>query len=246
MARQSVLSKNTETEANTPAAGAVVLLSGGIDSYTTAALAQKKGFRCYALTVMYGQRHSCEIEAARRVAESLKVTEHKIIELDLRSLGGSALTSDEPVPKMSPSYSGSEPVIPPTYVPARNTILLSLALAWAEVLGVFDIFIGANVVDYSGYPDCRAEFLGSFEGLANLATKAAVEGKGRFKIHAPVLYMTKSDIIKQGVEMGLDYSMTHSCYDPDKQGRPCGQCDSCLIRLKGFDDANLRDPVEYL
>ncbi len=246
MARQSTLSKNAETEANTPTTGAVVLLSGGIDSYTTAALAQEKGFRCYALTVMYGQRHSCEIKAARRVATSLKVTEHKIVELNLRSLGGSALTSDEPVPKMSPSYNGTKPVIPPTYVPARNTILLSLALAWAEVLGVFDIFIGANAVDYSGYPDCRAEFIGSFEGLANLATKAAVEGKRRFKIHAPVLYMTKSDIIKQGVEIGLDYSLTHSCYDPDEQGRSCGQCDSCLIRLKGFDDAHLRDPVEYL
>lgn len=245
MTRHSAKSQNNDAEANAPAAGAVVLLSGGIDSYTTAGLAQEKGFRCYGLTVMYGQRHSCEIEAARRVAESLKVTEHKIIELDLRSLGGSVLTGDGPVPKMSPSYSGRKPVIPSTYVPARNTILLSLALAWAEVLGVFDIFIGANAVDYSGYPDCRAEFIGSFEGLANLATKAAVEGKGRFKIHAPVLYMTKSDIIKQGVEMGLDYSMTHSCYDPDEQGHPCGQCDSCLIRLKGFDDANLRDPVEY-
>ncbi len=246
MTRQSSLSKIADTDANTGAAGAVVLLSGGIDSYTTAALAHEKGFRCYGLTVMYGQRHSCEIDAARRVAASLKVVEHKIIELDLRSLGGSALTSDEPVPKMSPSYSGTKPVIPPTYVPARNTILLSLALAWAEVLGVFDIFIGANAVDYSGYPDCRAEFIGSFEGLANVATKAAVEGKGRFRIHAPVLYMTKGDIIKQGVKIGLDYSLTHSCYDPDEQGRPCGQCDSCLIRLKGFDEAHLHDPVEYL
>ncbi|MCK4629189.1 MAG: 7-cyano-7-deazaguanine synthase QueC [Sedimentisphaerales bacterium] len=246
MTRQSSLSKIADTDANTGAAGAVVLLSGGIDSYTTAALAHEKGFRCYGLTVMYGQRHSCEIDAARRVAASLKVVEHKIIELDLRSLGGSALTSDEPVPKMSPSYSGTKPVIPPTYVPARNTILLSLALAWAEVLGVFDIFIGANAVDYSGYPDCRAEFITAFEKTANLATAAAATGKGQYRIHTPIINMTKAQIILAGTKLNVDYSLTHSCYDPDEQGRSCGRCDSCRLRLKGFAQAGLKDPIEYV
>ena len=232
---------------NNPAAAikGVVLLSGGIDSYTTAAIAARQGIDCYALTVSYGQRHGCEIDSAHRVAQSLKVVEHKIIELDLRLFGGSALTDNIAVPKQDGSKVAGDD-IPPTYVPARNTILLSLALGWAEVLGSFDIFIGANAVDYSGYPDCRAEFLGSFEGLANLATKAAIEGKGRFKIHAPVLFMSKGEIINRGKQMGLDYSQTHSCYDPDDSGRACGRCDSCLIRLKGFDEAHMRDPVEYV
>jgi len=229
-----------------PGEGAVILLSGGIDSYTTAALAGEQGYKCYALTVAYGQRHRCEIESAKRIGQSLRVAEHKIIEFDLGIWGGSALTGDGEVPKSKEGEYSSSGVIPVTYVPARNTILLSLALAWAEVLKVFNIFIGANAVDYSGYPDCRAEFLGSFEGLANLATKAAVEGKGHFTIHAPVLYMSKGEIIAKGKQMGLDYALSHSCYDPDEKGRACGRCDSCLIRLKGFDEAHMRDPVEYV
>jgi len=229
----------------------VVLLSGGLDSYTTAALAGRKGFRVYALTVDYGQRHRCELAAARRLAEHLGVAEHRIVELDLRRFGGSALTSDTPVPKHRQEPHPTDPAgqtdrgIPVTYVPARNTILLALALGWAEVLGSFDIFLGANAVDYSGYPDCRAEFVAAFERLANLATKAAVEGRGRFRIHAPLIGMTKGQIITTGVKLGLDYSLTHSCYDPDEQGRACGRCDSCRWRRKGFEEAHVPDPTVY-
>jgi len=228
-----------------PADGAVILLSGGLDSYTTAALARDAGYTCHALTVLYGQRHACEVQAARQIAQNLTLAEHKIIELDLRTFGGSALTADIPVPKEGASYRGPHPQIPPTYFPPPNTLPLSLPLPWAQTPRVFDLFIGANAVDYSGYPDCRAEFLGCFEGLANLATKAAVEGAGRFRIHAPVLFLTKGQIILQGRNLDLDYALTHSCYDPDEQGRPCGRCDSCLIRRKGFDEAHLRDPLDF-
>lgn len=230
---------------NADSSKAVLLLSGGLDSYTTAAMAKAQGFSCYALTVNYGQRHSIELESARRVAANLGVAEHKVIELDLRSFGGSALTDDITVPKIGDSQSPGQGGIPATYVPARNTILLSLGLAWAEVLGAFDIFIGVTAVDYSGYPDCRAEFIGSFEGLANVATKAATQGKGRFQIHAPLIFLSKGQIICQGKNMKLDYSLTHSCYDPDEKGRACGRCDSCRLRLKGFEEAHLRDPIEY-
>ncbi len=238
MARQSTTSTTT--------AKAVVLLSGGLDSYTTAAIARSEGFECYALTVSYGQRHSCEIAAAGRVAQSLKVAEHKISKLDLRCFGGSALTGDLSVPKAQSSCDTPAGGIPPTYVPARNTILLSLGLAWAEVVGAFDIFIGVNAVDYSGYPDCRADFITAFERLANVATKAAIEGQDCFKIHAPLLFLTKGEIIRAGKQLGLDYSLTHSCYDPDEQGRACGRCDSCLFRLKGFAEANMQDPIKYV
>ncbi len=223
---------------------AVVLLSGGLDSYTSAAFARESDFELYALTINYGQRHDIELDAAAKIAKFLGVTEHKTVNLDLRTFGGSALTSEIEVPKDSLADE-AESSIPSTYVPARNTIMLSLALGWAEVLGSFDIFIGANAVDYSGYPDCRGEFMEAFETLANLATKAGVEGSGQFKIHAPLLNLTKADIITSGVEMGLDYSISHSCYDPDQQGRACGHCDSCLIRKKGFADARTPDPTIY-
>lgn len=232
------------TETTAPAPKAVILLSGGLDSYTAAAIARTDGFQLYALTINYGQRHQRELDCSRRIAESLGITEHKTIALDLRAIGGSALTSSQPVPK-SGTPADQPAAIPPTYVPARNTILLSVALGWAEVLGAFDIFMGANAVDYSGYPDCRAEFIAAFEGLANLATAAAVEGRGRFRIHAPLIGLSKAEIIARGAELHLDYSLTHSCYDPDDQGRACGRCDSCLLRLKGFAEAHLRDPIEY-
>jgi 7-cyano-7-deazaguanine synthase len=237
------MTRQTTNQPNSDARGrAVILLSGGLDSYTTAAIAQQDGFICYGLTVNYGQRHSREIEAAKNVAQSLGLADHKIINLYLRDFGGSALTDNIDVPKTDETIGNDIPV---TYVPARNTVLLSLALAWAEVLNAYNIFIGANAVDYSGYPDCRAEFIAAFEGLANIATKAAVTGKGRFQIHAPLLLMNKCDIILQGNDLGLDYSLTHSCYDPDIQGRACGKCDSCRLRLKGFEQAHLVDPVEY-
>ena len=224
---------------------AVVLLSGGLDSATTLAVAQSEGFRCFAMTFAYGQRHKREIESAKKVAESLGATEHRIIEIDLAAIGGSALTDMAiDVPKER-AYIDSSSQIPITYVPARNTIFLSYALAWAEVLGVFDIFIGVNSTDYSGYPDCRAEYITAFEKTANLATAAAVNGKGRYKIHTPIIEMTKAQIIKTGTKLGVDYSLTHSCYDPDGSGRSCGRCDSCLLRLKGFAEAGLQDPIEY-
>jgi 7-cyano-7-deazaguanine synthase len=224
---------------------AVVLLSGGLDSATTLAVAQSEGFQCFALTFAYGQRHKREIESAKKVAESLGATEHRIIEIDLAVLGGSALTDKAiDVPKERVDINSSSQ-IPITYVPARNTIFLSYALAWAEVLGAFDIFIGVNSTDYSGYPDCRTEFIAAFEKTANLATAAAVEGKGRYKIHTPIIEMTKAQIIKTGTKLGVDYSLTHSCYDPDGSDRSCGRCDSCILRLKGFAEAGLQDPIEY-
>jgi 7-cyano-7-deazaguanine synthase len=224
---------------------AVVLLSGGLDSATTLALACSDGFQCYALTFTYGQRHKREIEASKKVAKSLGVAEHRIVEIDLGAFGGSALTDGTiDVPKDRTDIDDSTR-IPITYVPARNTIFLSYALAWAEVLGVFDIFIGVNSTDYSGYPDCRAEFIAAFEKTANLATAAAVEEKGRYRIHTPIIEMTKAQIIQTGTKLGVDYSLTHSCYDPNSQGRSCGRCDSCRLRLKGFAEAGLKDPIEY-
>ena len=233
---------------------AVILVSGGLDSATTLAIAHSDGFECYALTFRYGQRHKREIEAAKKIADSSGVTiEHRIIDIDLAQFGGSALTDlTIEVPKDRADL-GNHPSsalrassrIPPTYVPARNTIFLSYALAWAEVLGTFDIFIGVNATDYSGYPDCRAEFIAAFEKTANLATAAAVEPKGRYHIHTPIIDMTKAEIILTGTKLGVDFSLTHSCYDPDQQGRSCGRCDSCKFRLKGFAEAGLEDPIEY-
>lgn len=224
---------------------AVVLLSGGLDSATMLAIARQAGFACYAMTFRYGQRHEVEIDAARRVAAAFDVFEHRIIDIDLRQFGGSALTDSAiEVPKDRDGIGGSTP-IPITYVPARNLIFLSYATAWAEVLGAFDIFIGVNTTDYSGYPDCRGEFIESFQQTANLATAATTQGKGRFTIHTPIIEMTKAQIIRKGTQLGLDYSLTHSCYDPDAQARPCGRCDSCKLRLKGFAEANLTDPLQY-
>ncbi|GAB5047122.1 7-cyano-7-deazaguanine synthase QueC [Thermodesulfovibrio sp. TK110] len=217
---------------------AVVLLSGGIDSSTTLAIAKHEGFACYALSFDYGQRHKVELESAKKVAKHIGVKEHLIISFDLRKIGGSALTSELDMP------SGTQEGIPVTYVPARNTIFLSFALAWAEVLKASHIFIGANVVDYSGYPDCRPEYLQAFECMANLATKISIEGKLQFKIHAPLLYLTKAEIIKKGVELGVDYSLTWSCYNPQGEPpKPCLTCPSCIYRLKGFEEANLKDPL---
>jgi len=225
---------------------AIVLLSGGLDSATTLALARDEGFLCHTLTFRYGQRHSREIDAAARVAGALGAVEHRLIGIDLRVFGGSALTDSQiQVPKNRPQL-GESTAIPPTYVPARNTIFLSYALAWAEVLGAFDIYIGVNSTDYSGYPDCRAEFITAFEAMANLATAAAVQGQGQYRIHAPIIDMTKAEIIRAGTQLGVDYSLTHSCYDPDPRGRSCGRCDSCRLRLKGFAEAGLRDPIEYM
>jgi len=223
---------------------AVVLLSGGLDSTTTLAIARDQGFAAHALSFRYGQRHQIEIEAARRVANRLGVAQHLIADIDLGLLGGSALTADLPVPK-GRSAGEMEQGIPVTYVPARNTIFLSFALAWAEVLGGTDIFIGVNAVDYSGYPDCRPEFIEAFERMANLATRAGVEGRTRFRIHTPLLNLSKAEIIRRGLELGVDYSLTFSCYDPDERGRACGQCDACRLRLKGFSEAGVSDPLEY-
>ncbi len=224
---------------------AIVLLSGGLDSATTLAVAKNQGFDCYALTFRYGQRHSIEIKSAKRIADAIGVIEHRILDIDLAAFAGSALTDRSlDVPKGRNIISrGTD--IPVTYVPARNTIFLSFALAWAETLGIFDIFIGVNAIDYSGYPDCRAEFIKAFQKLANLATAAGVEGKGKYKIHTPIIKMTKAEIIKTGAKLNLDYSLTHSCYDPDEKGRACGRCDSCRLRLKGFAEAGLKDPIEY-
>ena len=222
----------------------VVLLSGGLDSATTAAIAKSEGFRVHALSFSYGQRHSFELEAARRVAESLGVAEHRVATIDLRVFGGSALTDDIEVPKGRDSEEMAHG-IPVTYVPARNTIFLSFALAWAEVLGASDIFIGVNALDYSGYPDCRPEFIRAFEQMANLATKAGVEGRQRLKIHAPLMHLTKVQIIRRGMELGVDYGLTSSCYDPSPGGKPCGQCDSCFLRRKGFQENGIDDPLPY-
>jgi 7-cyano-7-deazaguanine synthase len=225
---------------------AVVLLSGGLDSATTLAEAAAAGFELNALSIHYGQRHGVEIEAARRVARALGANRHVEIEIDLRRFGGSALTSDLEVPKdRTDGVATASPEIPVTYVPARNTIFLSLALAWAESLEAFDIFIGANCVDYSGYPDCRPEYLRAFESLANLATRAGVEGRGRFRIHAPLLTLNKEKIILRGRELGVDYGLTHSCYDPDPQGIACGRCDACRIRRSAFLRLGLTDPIRY-
>jgi len=216
----------------------VVLLSGGLDSYTAAAILKHDGYRLHALSVRYGQRHVRELEAARRVASALGVARHLELSVDLSRVGGSALTADIDVPKDRTI----DEQIPVTYVPARNTVLLSLALAWAEALGVSDIGIGANALDYSGYPDCRPEYMRAFEALANLATKAGVQGT-RFRIHAPLIQMSKAQIIERGLTLGLDYALTHSCYDPSGDGRPCGRCDSCVLRAKGFAEAGVRDPL---
>jgi 7-cyano-7-deazaguanine synthase len=224
---------------------AVVLLSGGLDSATTFAIARSEGFSCYALTFRYGQRHEREIEAARKLAGALGAAEHRIIEIDLASFGGSALTDRTLEIPRDRTELGHPQEIPPTYVPARNTIFLSYALGWTEVLGAFDIFIGVNCTDYSGYPDCRGEFIAAFEKAANLATAAAVRGQGRYRIHTPIIEMTKGQIILTGRKLNVDYSLTHSCYDPDQNGRSCGRCDSCRLRLKGFAEAGLDDPIEY-
>ena len=216
-----------------------MLLSGGLDSYTAAAIARADGFTVYALTIQYGQRHILEIQAARAVANAIGVERHIEMPIDLRAFGGSSLTSDQPVPKDRP-IDPSE--IPSTYVPARNTVFLSLALAWAETLGSSDIFIGVNALDYSGYPDCRPEYIAAFEHMATLATRAGVQG-ARFRIHAPLVTLSKADIIRRGVALGLDYGLTHSCYDPDPSGRPCGRCDSCALRAAGFSQAGLIDPA---
>jgi 7-cyano-7-deazaguanine synthase len=217
---------------------AVVLLSGGLDSATAAAVAKSEGFELYALTVAYGQRHAREIEAARAVAGAVGVACHRELHVDLAAFGGSALTSAAAVPKDRPLDAGDIPV---TYVPARNTVFLSLALAWAEVLGARDIFIGVNALDYSGYPDCRPAFIEAFERLARLATRAGVEG-ATVRVHAPLIHLTKAQIIQRGLALGVDYGLTHSCYDPGPSGRPCGRCDSCLLRARGFAEAGLSDP----
>jgi len=223
---------------------AVLLLSGGVDSTTTAAIALHEGFDVHALSVRYGQRHAVELEAARRVAERLGIQRHVIVDLDLRAFGGSALTADMAVPKDTPlAEIGAR--IPPTYVPARNTIFLSLALAWAETLGARDIFLGANALDYSGYPDCRPEYLEAYVRMADLATRAGVEEGSRLRIHTPLLRLTKAEIVTRGVALGLDYGMTSSCYDPAADGAACGRCEACLLRLKGFAEAGLPDPARY-
>ena len=227
-----------------PAKKAVVLLSGGLDSATVLAIARSQGYKLYALSFSYGQRHIWELEAAARVAASIGAAEHKVAKIDLRIFGGSALTADIAVPKGR----GMEEMghgIPITYVPARNTIFLSFALAWAEVLGSSDIFIGVNALDYSGYPDCRPEFIEAFEKMANLATKAGIEGHQALKIHTPLIAMSKAEIIAKGIELGVDYALTSSCYDPSATGEPCGHCDSCLLRQKGFKESGREDPLQY-
>ena len=221
---------------------AVVLLSGGLDSATTLAIAIRDGFEPHALSFDYGQRHKLELDAARRVAVALAVRDHRIATIDLRVFGGSALTDDTAVPKNREAKSETD--IPVTYVPARNTIFLSYALGWCEVLGAADIFIGANAIDYSGYPDCRPEFISAFEELARVATKAGVEGT-RFQIHAPLISMSKAEIVRKGMELGVDFALTHSCYDPTPAGLACGECDSCQLRLAGFREAGLTDPIRY-
>jgi len=223
---------------------AVVLLSGGLDSATVLAIARSEGYEPYAISFRYGQRHAVELAAAERVARSQGVARHVTIDLDLRKFGGSALTSDVAVPKhASADQIGSE--IPITYVPARNTIFLSLALAFAETIDTGDIFLGVNALDYSGYPDCRPEYLAAYEAMANLATKAAVEGRWRVKLHAPLVHLTKAQIIARGLALGVDYSLTASCYDPSLDGAACGHCDSCLLRLRGFAENGVADPIRY-
>jgi len=223
---------------------AIVLLSGGIDSTTTLAIAQSEGYEVYALSFNYGQRHAVELEVAKRIAERFRVKKHIIIDIDMRSIGQSALTDDIEVPKgRNADEIGNE--IPVTYVPARNTIFLSFALAWAEVLRVDTIFIGVNALDYSGYPDCRPEYIEAFERMANLATKAGVSGGAKLSIKTPLIRLTKAQIIRKGIELGVDYNLTHSCYAPDESGKACGFCDSCLLRKKGFQEAGVSDPTRY-
>jgi 7-cyano-7-deazaguanine synthase len=231
-------------EANSTKRRAVVLLSGGLDSTTTLAIAQSEGYETFALTFRYGQRHQVEIEAARRIAALNAVAEHVVAQIDLRAFGGSALTDDIAVPKGRTVDEMAEG-IPVTYVPARNTIFLSFALGWAEVLGASDIFIGVNALDYSGYPDCRPEYIEAFQRMADLATKAGVEGKQKLVIHTPLINLTKAQIVKKGIELGVDYSLTITCYDPSHDGAACGQCDACLLRLKGFAENALTDPARY-
>lgn len=221
---------------------AVVLLSGGLDSTTALAIAKAEGFRPYALSFRYGQRHLAELESATQVAAAMGVEEHVIADIDLRRFGGSALTSDVEVPKGRPLDEMSSG-IPITYVPARNTVFLSFALAWAEVLEASDIFIGVNALDYSGYPDCRPEYIAAYETMANLATRAGVEGRQRLQIHTPLIQLTKAEIIRRGTELGVDYALTCTCYDPGADGKPCGQCDSCQLRAKGFAEAGINDPL---
>jgi 7-cyano-7-deazaguanine synthase len=220
---------------------AVVLLSGGLDSTTTLAIAKSEGYEAYALSFNYGQRHIVEIEAARAIAARLGAAQHAIVAVDLRQFGGSALTANVPVPK-DRGLEEMNQGVPVTYVPARNTIFLAFALAWAEVQGASDIFLGVNALDYSGYPDCRPEFVEAFEKMANLATKAAVEGRQKLRIHAPLLHMTKAEIIRRGLELGVDYGLTMSCYDPGHDGQACGRCDACLLRAKGFAEVGIEDP----
>ncbi len=224
--------------------GAVVLLSGGLDSATVLAIARARGLDCYALTVDYGQRHHVEIAAARRTALYLGAAAHRVIDVDLKAFGGSALTDSIPVPHPATAEEIGNS-IPATYVPARNTILLSLALAWAEVLEINDLYIGANARDYSGYPDCRPEYLATFEKLANLATKASVEGGREFRVHAPIINLTKAETINRGMELGVNFSFTHSCYDPTPEGSACGICDACILRRQGFRQAGIEDPTDY-
>jgi len=223
---------------------AVCLLSGGLDSATSTACASRDGFEVHALSFDYGQRHHVELDAAKRVARHLGATDHKVIRIDLRAFGGSALTDEIAVPKGRHTEEMSDGLIPITYVPARNTVFLSIALAWAEALGSADLFLGVNAVDYSGYPDCRPEYIEAFERMANLATKAGVEGRSRFRVHTPLIRMSKAEIIRLGVSLGVDYSLTHSCYDP-VGGLACGECDSCLLRKAGFAEAGLSDPLVY-
>ncbi len=222
---------------------AIVLSSGGLDSTTAMAIAIDEGYDIYSISFRYGQRHFHELEAAKRIAAALGVKQHLIIDVDLSKIGGSALTDDIAVPKGRNENQMKD--IPVTYVPARNTIFLSYALAWAEAIGAEDIFIGVNSVDYSGYPDCRPEFISAFEKMANLATKIGVEGHASIKIRTPLLYLTKAQIIRKGIELGIDYKMTHSCYDPADDGKACGKCDSCILRKKGFAEAGMTDPIEY-
>ena len=222
---------------------AVVLLSGGLDSTTVLAIAHAEGYVPHALSFRYGQRHSVELDAARRVADALGVAEHVVADIDLRVFGGSALTADIDVPHHERAEDLATDEIPITYVPARNTIFLSFALAWAEMLESSDVFIGVNALDYSGYPDCRPEYIGAYEQMANLATKAGVEGRQKLQIHTPLIELTKAQIIQRGLELGVDYSLTHSCYDPMPTGRACGTCDSCLLRRRGFAEVGLEDPA---
>ncbi len=223
---------------------AVVLSSGGLDSTTVMAMVKTEGFEIYSLSFSYGQRHAFELKAAQRIAHELEVRQHLVIDLDLRKIGGSALTAEINVPKNRANQTLAAG-IPVTYVPARNTIFLAYALAWAEVLSCFDIFIGVNAIDYSGYPDCRPEYVLAFEKMANLATKAGVEGTSTINIHTPLISMTKAQIIRLGIGLGIDYAMTHSCYDPTPQGHACSECDSCVLRKKGFQEAGIQDPTRY-